>query len=309
MMEDSRIEELRNVIKRSRRIVFFGGAGVSTASGIPDFRSEDGLYSVSIGEQNTDRADTQNDDHIAAQNVDRAGSLNTDQAGTQNTDRADTLNTDQTGAQNTDRTVNRNAYSAAGLSPETILSATYFALHTAEFYDFYRRYMVHPDAEPNAVHRYLYKLEKQDKLRGIVTQNIDGLHKKAGNKRVYELHGSIYENYCTDCEASYPLERIMKSSGVPRCDKCGGIIKPWVVLYGEIPDKYTGIGACREISGADTLIVAGTSLSVEPAASYLEYFSGKNLIVINKTPTPADDKATLLIHDDVAAVFSRLLSL
>lgn len=236
------IGELREIIRQSKRIVFFGGAGVSTASGIPDFRSADGLYSQDAG----------------------------------------------------------------GLSPETILSAAYFALHTAEFFDFYRRYMVHPDARPNIVHRYLYELEKADKLRGIVTQNIDGLHKMAGNKRVYELHGNIHENYCVDCEASYPLEKIMESDGVPRCDRCGGIIKPWVVLYGEMPDKYTGIGACREITGADTLIVAGTSLMVEPAASYPEYFSGRNLVVINKEPTPADEKAALVIRTDVAEVFAGL---
>lgn len=236
------IAELKSIIERSRRIVFFGGAGVSVASGIPDFRSEDGLYSEPY----------------------------------------------------------------MGMSPEEILSATFFALHTAEFYDFYRRHMVYPDAKPNAVHRYLYELEKADKLRGIVTQNIDGLHKIAGNKRVYELHGSVHENYCVDCEASYPLEKIMESKGVPRCDKCGGIIKPWVVLYGEIPDKYTGIGACREISGADTLIVAGTSLQVEPAASYIDYFTGKNLVVINKKATPADERANLLIRSDVEKVFEAI---
>ena len=235
-------EELRGVIERARRIVFFGGAGVSVASGIPDFRSEDGLYSADHG----------------------------------------------------------------GVSPETILSASYFAIHTAEFYDFYRRYMVHPEARPNVIHRYLYGLEKEDRLRGIVTQNIDGLHKMAGNKRVYELHGSIRENYCIDCETSYPLEKIIESSGVPRCDKCGGIIKPWVVLYGEMPDKYTGIGACREISGADLLIVAGTSLQVEPAASYIDYFIGRTLVVINKEPTPADERADLVIHGDAAEVFAGL---
>jgi len=236
------IEKLKEIIRKSRRIVFFGGAGVSTASGIPDFRSEDGLYSERIG----------------------------------------------------------------GVSPETILSAAYFMLHTEEFYDFYRSHMIYPDARPNAVHRYLYELEKQDKLRGIVTQNIDGLHKEAGNKRVYELHGSIRENYCVDCEAEYPLEKILQSNGVPRCDRCGGIIKPWVVLYGEIPDKYTMIGACREISGADTLIVAGTSLSVEPAASLIDEFNGKNLVVINKETTPADERATLLIRADVEEVFRQL---
>jgi NAD-dependent deacetylase len=230
------------MISHARRIVFFGGAGVSTASGIPDFRSEGGLYSADYG----------------------------------------------------------------GAPPETILSASFFALHTAEFYDFYRRYMVHPEAKPNAVHRYLYKLEKEDRLRGIVTQNIDGLHKMAGNKRVYELHGSVHENYCVDCEKSYPLEKIMQIEGVPRCESCGGIIKPWVVLYGEMPDKYTGIGACREISGADCLIVAGTSLQVEPAASYIDYFTGRALVGINREPTPADDRAALVMRGDVAEIFAGL---
>ena len=237
-------EALKKIIDNSRRIVFFGGAGVSTASGIPDFRSENGLYSSEF----------------------------------------------------------------KGLSPETILSASFFALHTDVFYDFYRRYMLYPEARPNIVHRWLYELERQDKLRGIVTQNIDGLHKAAGNKRVYELHGSVHENYCIDCEASYPMSKIIDSEGVPRCDKCGGLIKPWVVLYGEALDKYTCIGASREIAFADTLIVAGTSLNVEPAASFLDGFSGRNLIVINKDPTPADKKATLLIRGDVSTIISQLFN-
>ncbi len=239
------IAELKRIIDTSRRIVFFGGAGVSTASGIPDFRSSDGLYSSDY----------------------------------------------------------------RGLSPETILSASFFALHTDVFYDFYRRYMLHPDARPAAVHRWLYELEKQDKLRGIVTQNIDGLHKAAGNKRVYELHGSVHENYCINCETSYPLSRILDSEGIPRCDNCGGIIKPWVVLYGEALDKYTCIGASREIAGADTLIVAGTSLNVEPAASFIDGFSGRNLVVINKEPTPADSKATLLIRGDIDEIIRQLILL
>jgi NAD-dependent deacetylase len=241
-IKDECIAELKRIVDRSRRIVFFGGAGVSVASGIPDFRSADGLY----------------------------------------------------------------AEKWRGLDPEQILSATFFALHTAEFYDFYRQFMIHPEAEPNAVHRWLYELEKQDKLRGIVTQNIDGLHRKAGNKRVYELHGSVEENYCVDCDTFYPAAKIIDSEGVPRCDRCGGIIKPWVVLYGEIPDKYTGIGALREISGADTLIVAGTSLQVEPAASYIEHFTGRNLVVINREPTPADSRANLVIHGNVEDVIRRL---
>ena len=252
--------ELEDIIKQSRRIVFFGGAGVSTASGIPDFRSAEGLYSIGRAE----KGDVTGEGKAVADGGRR------------------------------------------GPSPEEILSATYFALHTKEFYDFYRAHMVYPDAQPNACHRYLYELEKQNKLRGIVTQNIDGLHRKAGNKRVYELHGSVYENYCVHCEAEYSLEKIMETDGVPRCDKCGGIIKPWVVLYGEAPDKYTMIGACREISGADLMIVAGTSLSVEPAASLIDYFGGRDLVVINKEATPADERATLVIREDVASVFAAL---
>lgn len=233
---------LQAILNRSRRIVFFGGAGVSTASGIPDFRSSNGLYSQEF----------------------------------------------------------------AGLTPEMILSKSFFYLHPDVFFDFYKKYMIYPDARPNAVHRYLYKLEQKDRLRGIVTQNIDGLHKAAGNKRVYEIHGSIHENYCMDCNAFFPLEAILQSDGIPCCRHCGGVIKPSVVLYGEGLDKYVTIGACREISNADTLIVAGTSLSVEPAASFLNYFSGKNLVVINREPTLADEKATLVLRDDVNEIFEQL---
>ena len=233
---------LQQIVDRSRRIVFFGGAGVSTASGIPDFRSEGGLYRQRFGD----------------------------------------------------------------LTPEMILSQSFFYLHPEAFFDFYRSYILHPEARPNAAHEALYRLEQADKLRGIVTQNIDGLHKAAGNRRVYEIHGSVHENYCMDCNAFYPMEKMLNSTGIPRCEHCGGVIKPWVVLYGEAPDKYCCMGACREISNCDTLIVAGTSLSVEPAASFLTYFHGKNLVVINREPTPADEKATLVIHDDVARVMGEL---
>ena len=233
---------LESIIKGSKRIVFFGGAGVSTASGIPDFRSQGGLCSREYN----------------------------------------------------------------GLTPEMILSRSFFYLHPEAFFDFYRKHLVYPEAQPNAAHRYLWELEKQDKLRGIVTQNIDGLHKAAGNKRVYEIHGSIHENYCLDCNAFFPLEAVMRADGIPRCRHCGGVIKPSVVLYGEGLDKYVTIGACREISNADTLIVAGTSLSVEPAASFLNYFTGKNLVVINQEPTPADGKASLVLHGDVAEIFGKL---
>ena len=226
---------LHRIVEGSRRIVFFGGAGVSTDSGIPDFRSPNGLY---------------------------AGAFD-------------------------------------GLTPEMILSKSFFYLHPSQFFAFYRQYMVYPDARPNAAHWKLYEWEKRDILRGIVTQNIDGLHKLAGNRRVYEIHGSVHENACMDCGAAYPLRAVLEAEDIPRCPKCGGVIKPSVVLYGEAPDKYVCMGACREISNADTLIVAGTSLSVEPAASFLDGFSGKDLVVINREPTPADRRASLVIRGDV----------
>lgn len=233
---------LRKIIEKSRRIVFFGGAGVSTESGIPDFRSPEGLY---------------------------AGDFE-------------------------------------GLTPEMILSKSFFYLHPERFFAFYRKYMVYPDARPNAAHLKLYAWEQRDILRGIVTQNVDGLHKAAGNRRVYEIHGSVHDNACMDCGAFYPLRAVMEADGIPRCPQCGGVIKPSVVLYGEAPDKYVCMGACREISNADTLVVAGTSLSVEPAASFLEYFSGKNLVVINREPTPADSRASLVIRDNVAKVLGAI---
>ena len=235
------IRRLQEILDRSRRIVFFGGAGVSTASGIPDFRSEKGLYSGEF----------------------------------------------------------------EGLSPEMILSRTFFYLQPEVFFDFYRKHILHLSAKPNAAHEFLYRLEKEDKLRGIVTQNIDGLHKKAGNIRVYEIHGSVHENTCLECGASYPAAAVAASSGIPRCE-CGGVIKPEVVLYGEPLPKYVCIGALREITNADTLIVAGTSLSVEPAAGFLDHFSGENLVVINREETPADGRASLVLHADVAEIFSQL---
>ena len=233
---------LQDVVSRARRIVFFGGAGVSTASGIPDFRSGDGLYASEF----------------------------------------------------------------EGLTPEMILSQSFFYLDPETFFRFYRRHMLHPEARPNAAHEKLYELEKADKLRGIVTQNIDGLHKVAGNRRVYEVHGSVHENYCMDCNAFFPMEKVLNSEGIPRCDRCGGVVKPWVVLYGEAPDKYTCMGACREISNADTLIVAGTSLTVYPAASYVRYCGGNHMILVNRDETPYDSYADLVIHDKVGEVLSRL---
>ena len=233
------MNDFSEIIRRSRRIVFFGGAGVSTASGIPDFRSPEGLQ----GED--------------------------------------------------------------GLTPEMILSRTFYYLQTEKFFDFYRRRMLHPEARPNAVHRVLYTLEQRDQLRGIVTQNVDGLHRAAGNIRIYELHGNVHENHCEECGAAFPMERILRSEGIPRCE-CGGVIKPDVVLYGEPLPKYVCIGARREIARADTLIVAGTSLAVEPAASFLEDFQGKHLVIVNREETPADARADLVIHEDVEKVFREL---
>ena len=230
---------LRKILETSKRIVFFTGAGISTASGIPDFRSGDGLCA---------RGDN-------------------------------------------------------GLTAEMILSKSFFYLHPEEFFDFYRNHMLFPDAKPNPFHRVLHELEKKDRLRGIVTQNIDGLHRDAGNIRVYELHGNIHENHCMDCNACYPMEKILRSSGIPRCE-CGGVIRPDIVLYGEPLEKYVCIGARREIANADTLVVAGTSLSVEPAASFIEDFRGKHLVVINRTPTGADARAELVIRANAEEVFS-----
>ena len=227
---------LQEIIDRSKRLVFFGGAGVSTASGILDFRGEDGLYQKRYG----------------------------------------------------------------GLTPEMMLSRSFFYLHPTEFFAFYREHMVHPQARPNAAHRKLAELERAGKLTGLVTQNIDGLHRAAGNRLVYELHGSVHENACMDCGRPYGLDAVMNAEGIPRCADCGGVIKPSVVLYGEAPDHYVSTGACREIARCDTLIVAGTSLTVEPAASYLEYFRGHTLAVINREETPADARATLVLRGDVA---------
>lgn len=241
-MNSGEIKAFQEMIDLSRRIVFFGGAGVSTASGIPDFRSDAGLYAK---EEN-------------------------------------------------------------GLSPEMILSKSFFYLQPEKFYDYYRTHLLYPEAKPNAAHRKLFELEQQDRLRGIVTQNIDGLHKAAGNIRVYEIHGNVYENYCMDCNASYPMETVLEAEGIPRCSECGGVIKPNVVLYGEALPKYVCIGAIREIANADTLIVAGTSLTVEPAASFLSHFHGRNLVVINRDPIPAEDRASLVIRGDVAEVMGEL---
>ncbi len=241
-MNAGELEALQEIVDRSHRIVFFGGAGVSTASGIPDFRSAEGLY----------------------------------------------------------------AEEEDGLSPEMILSKSFFYLQPERFFDYYRKHLLYPDAKPNAAHRKLFELEQADRLRGIVTQNVDGLHKAAGNIRVYELHGNVHENYCMDCNASYPMETVLYSEGIPRCRDCGGVIKPNVTLYGEPLEKYVCIGAVREITNADTLIVAGTSLAVEPAASFIGHFRGKHLAVLNRDPIPGEEQAELVIRGDVAEIMDRI---
>lgn len=238
------MKTLQSIVDKAKRIVFFGGAGVSTASGIPDFRSADGLYRQKYGD----------------------------------------------------------------LTAEMMLSQSFFYLHPDLFYDFYRAHMLHPEAKPNAAHRKLYDLERAGKLSGLITQNIDGLHRAAGNRLVYELHGSVHENRCIECGRFYGLDWLLGTQGVPKCESCGGVVKPSVVLYGEGLDHYVTTGACREISRCDALIVAGTSLEVEPAASMLAYFRGgaRELVVINREETPADSRATLVIQEDIEAVFDAL---
>ena len=235
-----KINQLQQIIDTSNRIVFFGGAGVSTESGIPDFRSADGLY-----------------------------------------------------------------HQKYKYDPETILSHTFFIKNTSEFFEFYRDKMVVTDVKPNITHLFLAKLEKAGKLSGIITQNIDGLHQKAGSKTVYELHGSVWRNFCTKCKKKYTMYEIIRFDGVPYCD-CGGLIKPDVVLYQEGLDDKTVMGAIRAIANATTLIVGGTSLVVYPAAGMLRYFRGKNLVVINRTPTYADDSADLLFTENIGQVFADL---
>lgn len=237
---ESKLFKLQTILDEGQRIVFFGGAGVSTESGIPDFRSEDGLY--------------------------------------------------------------RQKYKYA---PETILSHSFFLQKTADFYEFYRDKMIVTGVEPNVTHHFLSALEESGKLAGIITQNIDGLHQVAGNTKVTELHGSIHRNYCMHCHKFHPLASVITSEPVPHCD-CGGIIKPDVVLYEE-PLKDSDVDqALRLISQADVLIVGGTSLSVYPAASFIRYFRGNYLVLINKTPTPYDENADLLIQAGLGEVFSKL---
>lgn len=230
----------KTIINKINNIVFFGGAGVSTESGIPDFRSADGLYNQSY------------------------------------------------------------LY-----PPETILSHSFFIKYTTEFYKFYREKIIQYHAKPNITHTKLAELEKQGKLKAIITQNIDGLHQTAGSLNVIELHGSIHRNYCTTCQKSYTLSSIKNSTGIPTCT-CGGTIKPDVVLYEEPLHMQALQKACQYITEAETLIVAGTSLNVYPAAGLLQYYRGENLIVINLTKTKIDCMAKLIIHKKIGDVFSEI---
>ena len=234
------IHKLKEIVDNSNSIVFFGGAGVSTESGIPDFRSVDGLYNQQWK-----------------------------------------------------------------YPPETILSHTFFMDKTEEFYRFYRAKMLCLDAKPNAAHIKLAGLEKEGKLTAVVTQNIDGLHQAAGSKTVYELHGSVLRNYCMKCKKFHDVHYIVDSEGVPRCE-CGGLVKPDVVLYEESLDDDVVSGAVKAISEADTLIIGGTSLNVYPAAGLIRYFRGKNLVIINMSPTQMDKNADLLVCDKIGSVFSQI---
>lgn len=235
------IERFKELVGNSDNIVFFGGAGVSTESGIPDFRSVDGLYNQKYD-----------------------------------------------------------------YPPETILSHTFFRRNTEEFYRFYRAKMLALDAKPNAAHKKLAQWEQEGKLKAVVTQNIDGLHQAAGSKMVYELHGSVHRNYCQKCGAFYDARYMLESKGIPKCEKCGGIIKPDVVLYGEGLDDATMRGAIRAISHADVLIIGGTSLTVYPAAGLIDYYNGNKLVLINKSVTPMDSRADLLVQGPIGEIFSQL---
>lgn len=241
---NTKIEKLSEIIKYSNNIVFFGGAGMSTESGIPDFRSSNGLFNEKL--------------HVT-------------------------------------------------FTPEQLVSHSFYIKYPEEFFNFYKAKLIYPDAKPNAAHTALAKLEEIGKLKAVITQNIDGLHQAAGSKNVFELHGSVLRNYCVKCHEFYNEKFILNSKGVPTCTKCGGTIKPDVVLYEEGLDDTVIRGAVDAISHADTLIIGGTSLVVYPAAGLINYFRGNNLVLINKTETSADNKAGLVIRDSIGKVFSKVM--
>ena len=238
----SKIEQLQEIINSSDNIVFFGGAGVSTESGIPDFRSESGIF---------------------------------------------------------------KSLEKYGDTPENLVSHTYYRKHTSEFFRYYKENLVFNDAEPNPAHFKLAEMEKSGKLKAVITQNVDGLHQKAGSKNVLELHGSIHRNYCQICGKEYGLKYILESESIPKCD-CGGIVKPDVVLYEEPLKNYILDLAVDYIENAETLIIGGTSLVVYPAAGLINYFKGKNLVLINKSETPYDDMASLVINEAIGETLSQI---
>ncbi len=239
-MDMTKIKELNRMISESNKIVFFGGAGVSTESGIPDFRSADGIYMMDYK-----------------------------------------------------------------YPPEEIISRSFFNAHPKEFFEFYKKYFYYPNAKPNITHQKLAELENKGKLSAVVTQNIDGLHTAAGSKIVYELHGSVLRNYCMKCHKFYDISYIVNSDGIPKCE-CGGIVKPDVVLYEEQLDEKCIVGAVNAIEDADMLIVAGTSLRVYPAAGFIRYFRGKNLVLINKEATDMDGLFGLVINEKLGDVMSKI---
>ena len=240
------VEELAQILKNSNNIVFFGGAGVSTESNIPDFRSSNGLWNEKL---------------------------------------------------------------KINFTPEQLVSHTFFIKYPDDFFEFYKDKLIYPDAQPNDAHKVLAKLEEMGKLKAIVTQNIDGLHQAAGSKNVFELHGSVLRNYCMSCHEFYDEKYILKSEGIPVCQKCGGRVKPDVVLYEEGLDNDIIDGAVRAIAQADTLIIGGTSLVVYPAAGLINYFRGNKLVLINKSETSADRKADLVIHDSIGKVLREALDM
>ena len=242
---NTEIEKLTQILKESNNIVFFGGAGVSTESGIPDFRSSNGLFNEKLN---------------------------------------------------------------VTFTPEQLVSHSFYIKYPQEFFNFYKAKLIYPESKPNDAHIALAKLEEMGKLKAVITQNIDGLHQAAGSKNVYELHGSVLRNYCVKCHAFYDEKFILESKGIPTCTECNGVVKPDVVLYEEGLDDSTIRGAVHAISTADTLIIGGTSLVVYPAAGLIDYFRGKNLILINKSSTSADNKANLVINDSIGKVLREVVN-
>ncbi len=241
---DEKLRRLKEWIDGSDNIVFFGGAGVSTESGIPDFRSENGIF---------------------------------------------------------------QAVNEYGVRPEVILSHTFFERNPEVFFKYYKKTLLYPEAKPNDCHKALAKLEEMGKLKAVITQNIDDLHQKAGSKNVLELHGTLYQNYCLKCGKKFELEYVTAEEGVTRCDACGGIVRPDVVLYEENLNGHTLERSVDFISKADVLIVGGTSLNVYPAAGLLNYYRGNKLVLINKSTTPYDNKASLVIAENIGEVFRRII--